>query len=142
MVSACLLGEHCRYDGQTKQLPELLKKLENCEIIPFCPEAPLFGTPRERINVVVEGGKYSIKKESGADVTQMLEDEILSFFHNVGKIDAVVLKSKSPSCGNGTTPLLDSEKKQIALGDGIAVKLIKQEGICSVLYDEVSLFEE
>ena len=52
IVSACLLGEYCRYDGKTKKDNTVVQALKDYEIIPFCPEAPLFGTPRERINVM------------------------------------------------------------------------------------------
>lgn len=142
MVSACLLGEYCRYDGKTKQVPKLLEKLQGYEIIPFCPEAPLFGTPRERISVVKQNGAYRIEKESGADVTQPLRNQIESFFQGVGEVDCMVLKSKSPSCGNGTTPILNEHKEQIGLGDGLAVAIIKQKFHDVTLYDEVSLLEK
>lgn len=44
IISACLLGEYCRYDGKTKSEQNVIDKFKDCEIIPFCPEAPLFGT--------------------------------------------------------------------------------------------------
>ena len=123
-------------------MAELLAKLKGCEIIPFCPEAPLFGTPRKRISVVVQNGAYRIKKESGEDVTQQLRKQIKSFFKEVGQVDWMVLKSKSPSCGNGTTPILNEQNEQIGLGDGLAVTIIKQKFHDVTLYDEVSLFEK
>jgi len=46
------LGEYCRYDGKTKKISEVVEAFEGWQIIPFCPEAPVFGTPRERIDVV------------------------------------------------------------------------------------------
>ena len=52
IISACLLGEYCRYDGKTKQVDEVIEVFKEYEIIPFCPEAPIFGTPREKINLV------------------------------------------------------------------------------------------
>ena len=142
IVSACLLGEYCRYDGKTKKVPQVLDKLEGCEIIPFCPEAPLFGTPRERINVVEENGEYRIKTQSGVDVTQLLEKEIQAFIESHPKVDALVLKSKSPSCGNQTTPILDIYGNQIGLGDGIATKMFKRSYKETALDDEVSLLKE
>ena len=60
IISACLLGHTCRYDGNTKQTTEVVDAFEGYEIIPFCPEAPLFGTPRERISVVDVNGKNRI----------------------------------------------------------------------------------
>ena len=52
IISACLLGEACRYDGKSKKVNKVIEAFKDYEIIPFCPELPIFGTPRERINVV------------------------------------------------------------------------------------------
>ena len=121
IISACLLGEYCRYDGQTKKVNEVVEAFKDYEIIPFCPEAPLFGTPRERINVInVKGRNHIITDVNNKDVTQLLEDEISSFIELNPKVDAIVLKSKSPSCGLGTTPILDKQKKILKYGNGIA----------------------
>lgn len=65
IISACLLGEYCRYDGKTKQVNEVIELFKDYEIIPFCPEAPIFGTPRERINVVNIDGENRIFTENG-----------------------------------------------------------------------------
>ncbi len=127
IISACLLGELCRYDGKTKEVNEVLEAFKSYEIIPFCPEAPLFGTPRERISVVLVGEEHRIiTDETRKDVTQKLVDEIEDFCDEHPSVDAIVLKSKSPSCGNGTTPILDEDKKQIGFGDGIAAKILKR----------------
>ena len=142
IVSACLLGEYCRYDGKTKEVPEVLAKLQGCEIIPFCPEAPVFGTPRERINVVQEDGVLKIKTQSGSDVTKLLEEEIEAFMAQHSNVDALVLKSKSPSCGNQTTPILDADAKQIGVGDGIAVRMFKRSYSDAAFDDEVSLLKK
>ena len=126
IISACLLGEYCRYDGKTKSVNAVIDAFKEYEIIPFCPEAPLFGTPRERINVVeVDGKNRIITDETQQDVTQRLEDEINSFCEKYPEADAVVLKSKSPSCGLGTTPILNQKRKIISYGDGIAAKIFK-----------------
>jgi len=128
IVSACILGEYCRYDGKTKGVNEVVKALKDYEIIPFCPEAPLFGTPRQRINVVqVEGENRIITDETLVDVTKLLEDEINSFIEKNPNPDRTVLKSNSPSCGFGTTPILNSKKEKISQGDGIAAKIFQKK---------------
>lgn len=125
IISACLLGEYCRYDGKTKTDDALLDTFRDYEIIPFCPEAPLFGTPRERISVVeIEGENRIITDETAKDVTKLLEDEIDSFLEQQKDIDRVILKSKSPSCGFKTTPILNQKKEIIRLGNGIAATII------------------
>ena len=126
IISACLLGENCRYDAQTKKVNAVLEAFSDFEIIPFCPEAPLFGTPRQRISVIeIDGENRIITDETDEDVTKKLEDEINSFMDLNKDVDAIVLKSKSPSCGYKTTPILNEQKKQVNLGDGIAAKMFK-----------------
>lgn len=127
IISACLLGERCRYDGKTKAVNGVIEAHKEYEIIPFCPEAPLFGTPRERISVVEVAGKNRIiKEETKEDVTELLEKEIHSFIDKYPDVDTIVLKSKSPSCGYKTTPVLDEDGEIVRYGDGIAVKIFRE----------------
>ena len=128
LVSACILGEYCRYDGKTKKLNAVIEALqEGYEIIPFCPEAPLFGTPRERINVVEKDGKLRIiTDETNVDVTLRLEEEIERFLEKHSAFDRIILKSKSPSCGYKTTPVVNEAKEQLRLGSGIAATMIAE----------------
>ncbi|WP_310442082.1 DUF523 domain-containing protein [Sulfurimonas sp.] len=128
IISACLLGENCRYDGVTKEDSGIIAAYADYEIIPFCPEAPIFGTPRERINVIeVDGENKIITDETNRDVTKLLEDEINFFINSNPKVDEIVLKSKSPSCGLGTTPILNQGKEVLFYGDGIAAKIFKKK---------------
>ncbi len=139
IISACLLGEYCRYDGKTKIMNELVAAFEDYEIIPFCPEAPLFGTPRERINVVrIDGENRIITDETNEDVTQKLENEIHSFISKFTHAEEIVLKSKSPSCGLGTTPILNEKKEIVNLGNGLAVKILKETFPHAKIVDELS----
>ena len=140
IVSACLLGEYCRYDGKTKRYEGIEQLLEGYEIIPFCPEAPLFGTPRERINVVeINGKKHIVTDETNVDVTQKLQEEIERFIVKYPKADRIILKSKSPSCGLGTTPILDQNKDEISKGNGLAADLFLKHYKESEISDEQSL---
>ena len=127
VISACLLGESCRYDGKTKEASAVVKAFEGYEIIPFCPEAPLFGTPRERISVVtVAKEQRIITDETKKDVTQLLSTEIKKFIQNNEDVDAIVLKSKSLSCGYKTTPILNENKEILTYGNGIAASIFEQ----------------
>ncbi|MBU0719850.1 DUF523 domain-containing protein [bacterium] len=137
IVSACLLGEYCRYDGKTKQMSELIEAYKEYEIIPFCPEAPLFGTPRERINVVRIAGENRIVTDiTQKDVTQVLEAAIHSFIKQNPHADSIILKSKSPSCGLGTTPVLNENKEFLACGNGIAADIFLHHYKNSKINDE------
>jgi uncharacterized protein YbbK (DUF523 family) len=127
IISACLLGEVCRYDGQKKEVNAVITAFSDYEIIPFCPEAPLFGTPRERIDVVAfDGENRIITHETNKDVTELLEAEIAAFIALHPNADRIVLKSKSPSCGYGTTPILNKQKELQKLGNGIAADMFEK----------------
>ena len=127
IVSACLLGEYCRYDGQTKYDKELLKWLDDKEVIPFCPEDPLFGTPRPAISVVQDSDAFRLIRSSDhADIGQLIINETQRFIDKNPTVKWAVLKSKSPSCGFNTTPIYDKNGVEIAKGDGFAASLMKK----------------
>ena len=139
IVSACMLGECCRYDGKTKEVFGVRDSLDGYEIVPFCPEAPIFGTPRERISVVkIDNQHKIITDETNKDVTKPLRDEIESFIKKNPTADKIILKSKSPSCGYGTTPILNDKKEKIAFGNGIAVDMFIKHYGAKIIKDEKS----
>lgn len=134
IISACLLGEYCRYDGKTKIADDLIQKYKNYEIVPFCPEAPIFGTPREKINILKINGKNRVFTEkTKKDVTEVLKKEINSFIKANPNIDEIVLKSKSPSCGIATAPIHNLQGKKLCNGDGIATEIFKNTYIGIIL---------
>lgn len=131
IVSKCLLGDICRYDGKMKKSQEVCDALSEYEVVPFCPEAPLFGTPRERISVHNIDNKHRIiTDETKKDVTQLLKDEIFFFLESNKDIKDAILKSKSPSCGYKTTPVLDEHKNVLYYANGIAVDIFLEKGLC------------
>jgi len=139
IVSACLLGELVRYDGKTKINEQLIEMLKEYEIIPFCPEDPVMGTPRERISVVeVDGVQKVIVDSTKVEVTTalILQTEMTMATH--ADADIIVLKSKSPSCGFGTTPILDEKGEEIKRGNGIAAELFTKK-FTGKVFDENSL---
>ena len=140
-MSACLLGEYCRYDGKTKRDEKVERILQEYdEVVPFCPEAPLFGTPRERINVVeYKGVKGIFTDETQKDVTSLLVNEIERFIKKHPRADLIVLKSKSPSCGIETTPILDERKNIVKYGNGIAADMFLEHYKNSKIIDEKKL---
>jgi len=127
IVSACLLGEACRYDGCSKQNDAVLAAVEGKSVVPFCPEAPVLGTPRGRISVVeTPKGRRVLKDADGTDVTDALVAQTEALVAAHPETERIILKSKSPSCGIGTTPILDPEGKEIAKGNGVAADLLLQ----------------
>jgi len=51
-ISACLMGEQCRYDATDNYDVELMTKLEGYELVPFCPEDHAFGSPRPTMDLI------------------------------------------------------------------------------------------
>jgi len=142
-ISACLLGEYCRYDGATKSNSTVLETFKNDEIIPFCPEAPVLGTPRERISVIEDEGKFCvIGDESKKDHTKAILKEVEKLWQEHPDLDMIVLKSKSPSCGLGTTPILNKDRKIIAHADGIAAAYLKEKYKDILIIDELNIKEK
>jgi len=138
IVSACLLGEMCRYDGKTKYDSSFLESIKEYEVISFCPEAPLFGTPRERISVVESQSQLRIITDiTKVDVSSRLKEEICSFMIKNPNPDFIILKSKSPSCGLGTTPIVNLQKNVVAYGDGIAASMMKEFYQYTTIIDEL-----
>lgn len=125
-VSACLVGQKCRYDGNHCKRDILDTFLKEHEIIPVCPECLAgFSIPREPIEIL--DGKVIIR--SGKDVTSSLEkgvEKALSILKE-NKIEIVILKSRSPSCGVGFT--YDGTFSGCLIQqDGIFARALKKNG--------------
>ena len=108
LVSACLIGLRTRYDAQVKPDPECLEILQDAQLIPVCPEQ-LGGlpTPRTPADLVggdgydVISGKARVVDRDGRDVTEAFllgAHQVLEIARKL-KVEAVLFKSKSPSCG-------------------------------------------
>lgn len=102
-VSACLVGELCRYNGQGSNDDFVTKTLKNYfHIESYCPEAEVFGTPRETIRLVnVDDEVRVLTTNSKKDLTDVLKEVSYRYAQEIKakKLCGFVLKSKSPSCG-------------------------------------------
>ena len=113
-VSACLLGESCRYDGTDNRNDLLLSLLEGKEIIPFCPEDFAFGTPRPTMDLVKQEGRTrAISNENGKDLSDPVIAYAEAFFDNHPDITLFIGKDRSPSCGVCSARVYDSDKNLI-----------------------------
>ena len=98
IVSACLLGENCKYSGGNNLDPRVVEFVQGREVIPVCPEVLAgLGIPRTpmeiREGVVVSRDGATVDAAVRAAVAQLLaqlKDE---------PIECAVLKSRSPTCG-------------------------------------------
>ena len=127
LVSACLLGINCKYNGKNNRNERVLKLMEKHTLIPVCPEQ-LGGmqTPREPPERLGE----KVVNKSGYDVTENYKrgaEEALRIAKLYGCKQAV-LKEKSPSCG--TDKIYDgSFSGTIADRAGVTVQLLRENGI-------------
>lgn len=127
IVSACLAGVFCRYNGDIEPLEDVVELVRQNKAIPFCPE--VFGglpTPRQPCEIL--GGK--VIDSDGIDrTTEFMRgaEEGLRLAKLTGCTEAI-LKARSPSCGSGT--IYDGTFTSTRIpGDGVFAKLLKENGI-------------
>ena len=98
MVSACLLGENCKYNGGSNRSEALLRKLAGHEIIPVCPEVA-GGLPTPRIPAEIVRG--TVRNREGQDVDAAFRAGARAVLELAQREqpDLLILKSRSPSCG-------------------------------------------
>ena len=98
IVSACLLGENCKYNGGNNFCPQVISFVEGKEVIPVCPEmAAGFGCPRTPIEIV-DGVLFD---RDGNHVDAPMRRAIAELLESIRmeEIECAVLKSRSPTCG-------------------------------------------
>ena len=133
-ISACLLGEKCRYDGSDNKNEILLDKLQNDTLISFCPEDDAFGSPRPTMDLVrTSTGDKAISNETGKDLSVPVVDYAKYFFGIYPDIDLVIGKDRSPSCGVCSARLYDEKKNLLSSSEaGLMVKEALRRGITAV----------
>lgn len=126
IISACLIGENCKYSGGNNKLPEQkLKKIqEKYELYPVCPEV-LGGLPTPRVPSERVGDRVLAK--DGRDVTAQFQKGAQAAYELAKSIGAelAVLKENSPSCGHGT--VYDGTfSGTLISGDGVTAEKLKE----------------
>ena len=126
-VSACLLGENCKYNGGNNYNEKLVEFLKEHEVVGVCPEV-LGGLPIPRMSSeIVEG---VVRHKDGTSVDEEFRKgakESLRIIKEMGA-ELVILQSRSPSCGVGI--IYDGTfSKTLISGDGVFVKLLKENEI-------------
>ena len=98
MVSACLLGENCKYNGGNNLNPDLLRLLSGHTVIPVCPEV-LGGLPVPRIPAEIVNGAVVNREGISVDDAFRRGAEKALELAAAERPDLVILQSRSPSCG-------------------------------------------
>jgi uncharacterized protein YbbK (DUF523 family) len=123
IVSACLIGVRCRYDGATKAAV----KLDAQAVIPVCPEIMAgFGVPRPAIERTEDGRVRVV--ETGEDVTHRLEQAALAIVALAEQhgARAALLKEYSPSCGSSWLKRRDGSA---VAGQGLLTEHLRAAGL-------------
>ena len=135
LISACLVGENCKYNGGNNLNPKIEALLEKYDLIPFCPEVEGgLDTPRNPSEIKGE----SVFMDNGRDVSENFfkgakKALMLALFF---KIKVAILKERSPSCG--THQIHDgSFSNKLIDGMGITAKMLKENGIAVYSEDEI-----
>ena len=141
LVSACLLGKNCRFNGGHSHLPDL-EDLD-VDFIPVCPEeAGNLGTPRPAAEMQgsaenILSGIEHVLTNDGDNITEKFiqgAKESLRKGLNSGT-EIAILKSSSPSCGIGA--VYDGTFKfSLTDGDGIFAYLCRKSGITCISSDD------
>ncbi len=131
-VSGCLLGEKIRFDGGHKHDSFITKELgQYAQFVPFCPEHLAFGTPRPTIRLVEDqnDGYFVQSNDMQADVTTRLSQTSHTEFQKIQNepIRGIIFKSKSPSCGLGSSLVYRNNGYAKEKDDGLFAKMCKEQ---------------
>ena len=136
LVSACLAGHSCSYDGLPRTCAVVEKLVREGRAIPVCPEC-LGGLPVPRPASEIQGGtgvdvlegRARVVNCHGEDVTAAFirgAQAVLEIARSHG-LQAAILKARSPSCGYGR--IYDgSFSRRVRAGHGVAAALLAQSG--------------
>ena len=126
MVSGCLLGENCKYNGGNNFSEKVAEYIKGHEVISVCPEC-LGGLPTPRVPAEIVNGVVTNKEGVIVDEEFRKGAEIALELAKKEKIDLAILQSRSPSCG--TKQIYDGtfSGKRID-GQGIFTKLLGENG--------------
>ncbi|NCA66513.1 MAG: DUF523 domain-containing protein [Clostridia bacterium] len=131
LISACILGIHCRYDGSEVVNDFIISHIGKHNFIPICPEQ-LGGlkTPREPSEIL----RNAVLSKSGEDITQNYIKGAAETLKIAKMLDCkyAILKDRSPSCGAGIIYDGTFSGKRIA-GNGITAELLIKNGITVIL---------
>lgn len=136
LVSGCLLGENCKYNGGNNYNPRVVEFLKDKEVISICPEMMAgMGCPRNPIEIV-DGvltdchGKNvdSLIRKSVMEIMERIRDE---------EIQCAVLQSRSPTCG--VNQVYDGTfSGKLIPGSGVFAKSLMDAGYLVIDGEDIS----
>lgn len=140
LVSACLLGENCKYNGGNNKNEKVSALAEKHTLIPICPEC--FGQlPIPRPPAEIVGNK--VFNKLGTDITEHFNDgaEKTLYVAEESGCRIAVLKERSPSCGFGE--IYDGTfTGKTTRGNGITAQLLYDNGIIILGESKIDKIDE
>lgn len=95
-VSACLLGENCKYNGGNNYNEKVAAFVQGHQVVPLCPERRCgMASPRPRVEI--RDGR--LVDEFGADVDALYRQGVADSLADMGQVDLAILQPRSPTCG-------------------------------------------
>ena len=127
LVSACLVGENCKYNGGNNKREKIIEFLKDKEVILVCPEV-MGGmtTPRPKSEILND----KVVSEYGNDVSEYFVKGATIALNKAieNHVDYAILKEKSPSCGS--KKIYNGEFNGTLIeGAGVFASLLKEKGI-------------
>lgn len=126
MVSACLLGENCKYNGGNNLSEKVMKFIEGHEVIPVCPEV-MGGLSTPRVPSEIVNGVVTMTDGRNVDEEFRKGAQIGLDLAMKNNVDLVILQSRSPSCG--VKQIYDGTFSGRKIdGQGVFAKLLTEKG--------------
>lgn len=135
IVSACLAGIKCRYNGEAFPIPEVIEMVQKGEALPLCPEI-LGKLPIPRAAAERSGEKVVTERQEDITAEFMDGAQIALKIAKLINAKVAILKARSPSCGCGLIYDGTFSRKLIA-GDGIFAALLKNSSIKVITETEI-----
>lgn len=126
MVSACLMGENCKYNGGNNLSEKVLNYVKGHEVIAVCPEV-MGGLPTPRVPAEIVNGIVTNKDGIEVDTEFRKGAEIALKIAKENQVDLVILQSRSPSCGPKQIYDGSFSGKKID-GQGVFAKMLMENG--------------
>ncbi len=127
LVSACLMGVNCKYNGGNNFNQQVVDFLKDKEVIAVCPEADDgMGVPRDCVEIV--NGRITAK--DGKDLDEIYRNNVKTAMKVIDRqdIDLAILQSRSPTCG--VKQIYDGTfSGKLIPGMGIFAKALQEKGI-------------
>ena len=126
MVSGCLLGENCKYNGGNNYSEKVAEYIKGHEVISVCPEC-MGGLPTPRIPAEIVDGVLTNREGQVVDEEFRRGAKIALEIARKEQIDVAILQSRSPSCGS--KQIYDGSFSGVKVdGQGVFAKLLKEHG--------------